>query len=102
MDGVFEAALREADGALEEDPGLSGLHRVKGEAHWAREEYALAAAAFRLELGTNPCSGEAHLRLGAFLLDAGDPSGRIAPPSSRESLQPPGQARPRVAGPDPG
>ncbi len=75
MDGVFEAALREADGALEEDPGLSGLHRVKGEAHWTREEYALAAAAFRLELGTNPCSGEAHLRLGAFLLDAGDPSG---------------------------
>ena len=75
MDSVYEAALREMEAALAEAPGQSGLYRLKGEVHWTREEYALAADSFRSELESNPCSAESHLRLAALMLDSGDRKG---------------------------
>ncbi len=73
MDGVHTAALRELEAALKGQPGLIGLHLLKGETLWAQGEYEAGAAAFRLELQNDPLSLEALVRLGAFALDNGDP-----------------------------
>lgn len=69
MDGVGDAALRELDTALAEDPGLAGLRRAKGELLWSREQYEAGAEQFRLELENDPYSVESHVRLGRFFLD---------------------------------
>lgn len=74
MDGAEDAALKELDAALGEAPRLIGLHRVKGQVLWSREEYEEGADEFSLELENDPFSVESHVRLGAFLLDSGDPS----------------------------
>jgi tetratricopeptide (TPR) repeat protein len=72
MDGVERAALRELDKALASSPGLVGLHLAKGEILWAQGEYDAGAAEFRRELGNDPLSLEASLRLAAYHLDHGD------------------------------
>ena len=77
MDGAGQAALRELDAALDEAPGLAGLHRVRGQVLWSRGEYEAGADEFRLELKNNPFSAEAHVRLGSFLLDLGDPAAAL-------------------------
>ena len=77
LDGVHEAALREAAAASDTASFLSGPHRLKGEVHWARGEQELAVAEFRAELRNNPCSTEAHLRIGVFALNNGDARGAI-------------------------
>ncbi len=77
MDGAEDAALKELDTALDEAPGLIGLHRIKGQVLWSREEYDKGADEFRLELKNDPLSVESHVRLGAFLLDSGDPAAAL-------------------------
>ena len=77
MDGVGQAALKELDAALDEAPGLVGLHRLKGQVLWSLEEYEAAASEYRLELANDPLSAEAHIRLGGFLLDAREPEAAL-------------------------
>ena len=77
MDGAEHAALKELDAALDENPRLGGLHRLKGQILWSREEYENGAEEYRLELENDPFSVEAHIRLGAYLLDVGDPSAAL-------------------------
>ena len=72
LDGAGDAALKELDAALVEAPRLIGLHRMKGQVLWSREEYEDGANEFRLELENDPFSVESHVRLGAFFLDSGD------------------------------
>ena len=77
MDGVGDAALRELDTALAEDPGLAGLRRAKGELLWSREQYEAGAEQFRLELENDPYSVESHVRLGRFYLDLDNPAAAL-------------------------
>lgn len=77
MDGADDAALKELDAALGEAPHLIGLHRMKGQVLWSREEYEKGADEFKLELENDPFSVESHVRLGAFFLDSGDPSAAL-------------------------
>ena len=72
MDGAEDAALNELDVALDEAPGLVGLHGMKGQVLWSREEYEKGADEFRRELENDPISVESHVRLGAYFLDSGD------------------------------
>ena len=77
MDGAEDAALRELDVALAEAPHLTGLHRIKGEVFWRREQYEQGAREFTLELENDPFSVESHIRLGAYLLDNGEPAAAL-------------------------
>ena len=74
MDGVDQAAMKETDAALEQDPGLIGLHLLRGQILWAAEDFAKSADEFQRELENDPLSAEAHLMLGAYRLDLGDAS----------------------------
>lgn len=77
MDGAEEAALQELEEALAEAPNLIGLHRARGEILWSQQQHEEGAAEFRLELEIDPFSVESHIRLGAFLLDNGDPASAL-------------------------
>ncbi len=104
MDGVLDAALREADAALASMPGLSGPHRLKGEILWQRGERELAVREFRRELLSNPCSAEAHLRIGIQLRAAGQHAeAELHLRNARRYAQTgPGPERPRGARPNSG
>ncbi|MDE0100812.1 MAG: tetratricopeptide repeat protein [Bryobacterales bacterium] len=78
MDGVDQAAMKETDAALERDPGLIGLHLLRGQILWAGENFDKGADEFRRELENDPLSAEAHLMLGAYQLDVGDASAALA------------------------
>lgn len=74
LDGVYGAALRELDAALQAEPDLLGAHLVKGQILWSQQRYQEGAKEFRRELEYDPFSGAAHFQLGAYLLDSGQDS----------------------------
>ena len=77
MDGVDQAALKETDAALQQDPGLIGVHLLRGQILWAAENFAKGTDEFRREVENDPLSAEAHLMLGAYKLDLGDASAAL-------------------------
>jgi tetratricopeptide (TPR) repeat protein len=75
--GELDAAYRDAEAGLEQDPGNAYLHVVQGQVHAGREEYADARAAFDRAVAADAAPAGAWSGRASVRYELGDADGAL-------------------------